>query len=462
MSWRASKSMLPVVALTIASSAIETVVWLTTTLMPTEPATAVVFEPSSSWLEPPPASASTLKSLAFASGVPAVIASEPVVVVPSPNVARVVTTPTFSATAAPTVVSPPPVPPPVPPPPVPPPVSSSLSPPLANASPIACVSASASLSASIFIAPSASIVRPSATSATTSGVMIVTPMEPATRTMPPSVLCVAPPVLALSPFGLSSVAPGFDVCFAASSFASATVSSTLGSSTVVPDLSPACLVLSDVSLSAVLPPSSSSAPPMALPNTSFFACTSETALTSTLAAVAAPVETLRSSAARVSSSMTPRPNAMPTPVSAPSVVASDFVFCVLELLADSTRLPSTSSARPGSTITSVSLSAIDRAIEPPTAVPPSAAPAPALASVSIVCLPCAASSTLLAPLSVAVSVKIAEASCWPMLSANDTPTPTLLRSEEHTSELQSQSNLVCRLLLEKKKKKKKKKKYKKT
>src|SRR2546427_8116737 len=30
--------------------------------------------------------------------------------------------------------------------------------------------------------------------------------------------------------------------------------------------------------------------------------------------------------------------------------------------------------------------------------------------------------------------------------------PTLKRSEEHTSELQSQSNLVCRLLLEKKKK----------
>src|SRR5688572_32218647 len=32
---------------------------------------------------------------------------------------------------------------------------------------------------------------------------------------------------------------------------------------------------------------------------------------------------------------------------------------------------------------------------------------------------------------------------------------TNMRSEEHTSELQSQSNLVCRLLLEKKKKKKK-------
>src|SRR5688572_31013437 len=34
------------------------------------------------------------------------------------------------------------------------------------------------------------------------------------------------------------------------------------------------------------------------------------------------------------------------------------------------------------------------------------------------------------------------------------PRPQLGRSEEHTSELQSQSNLVCRLLLEKKKKKK--------
>src|SRR5690242_21134408 len=33
--------------------------------------------------------------------------------------------------------------------------------------------------------------------------------------------------------------------------------------------------------------------------------------------------------------------------------------------------------------------------------------------------------------------------------------PVALRSEEHTSELQSHVNLVCRLLLEKKKKKKK-------
>src|SRR2546430_13672466 len=35
--------------------------------------------------------------------------------------------------------------------------------------------------------------------------------------------------------------------------------------------------------------------------------------------------------------------------------------------------------------------------------------------------------------------------------------PACRRSEEHTSELQSQSNLVCRLLLEKKKKKSKEK-----
>src|SRR2546421_6851673 len=33
-----------------------------------------------------------------------------------------------------------------------------------------------------------------------------------------------------------------------------------------------------------------------------------------------------------------------------------------------------------------------------------------------------------------------------------TPVPSIRRSEEHTSELQSRSDLVCRLLLEKKKK----------
>src|SRR5688572_30895074 len=40
-------------------------------------------------------------------------------------------------------------------------------------------------------------------------------------------------------------------------------------------------------------------------------------------------------------------------------------------------------------------------------------------------------------------------------SGSPVPASKVSRSEEHTSELQSQSNLVCRLLLEKKKKKKK-------
>src|SRR2546430_3252498 len=40
---------------------------------------------------------------------------------------------------------------------------------------------------------------------------------------------------------------------------------------------------------------------------------------------------------------------------------------------------------------------------------------------------------------------------WPCLSDADTRRARCQRSEEHTSELQSQSNLVCRLLLEKKK-----------
>src|SRR2546421_2496333 len=38
----------------------------------------------------------------------------------------------------------------------------------------------------------------------------------------------------------------------------------------------------------------------------------------------------------------------------------------------------------------------------------------------------------------------------PLVSLQERPTPS--RSEEHTSELQSRSDLVCRLLLEKKKK----------
>src|SRR5438132_4084383 len=43
-----------------------------------------------------------------------------------------------------------------------------------------------------------------------------------------------------------------------------------------------------------------------------------------------------------------------------------------------------------------------------------------------------------------------------MSSAGIVRTTRSIRSEEHTSELQSHSDLVCRLLLEKKKKKKKK------
>src|SRR2546427_9333818 len=42
-------------------------------------------------------------------------------------------------------------------------------------------------------------------------------------------------------------------------------------------------------------------------------------------------------------------------------------------------------------------------------------------------------------------------SALPAEQARQLLRPQLVRSEEHTSELQSQSNLVCRLLLEKKK-----------
>src|SRR5436309_8728075 len=46
---------------------------------------------------------------------------------------------------------------------------------------------------------------------------------------------------------------------------------------------------------------------------------------------------------------------------------------------------------------------------------------------------------------------------WPIAVEVRTATDETARSEEHTSELQSRENLVCRLLLEKKKKKKYKK-----
>src|SRR5690348_18165999 len=49
----------------------------------------------------------------------------------------------------------------------------------------------------------------------------------------------------------------------------------------------------------------------------------------------------------------------------------------------------------------------------------------------------------------------------PLAALDPSKAERCLRSEEHTSELQSPVHLVCRLLLEKKKKKKKKKKTKK-
>src|SRR2546430_11536214 len=47
--------------------------------------------------------------------------------------------------------------------------------------------------------------------------------------------------------------------------------------------------------------------------------------------------------------------------------------------------------------------------------------------------------------------RINSSSDQPNRNAGSRPKPSRTRSEEHTSELQSQSNLVCRLLLEKKK-----------
>src|SRR5688572_30921803 len=63
-----------------------------------------------------------------------------------------------------------------------------------------------------------------------------------------------------------------------------------------------------------------------------------------------------------------------------------------------------------------------------------------------------------------INVPFSLSTIWPVWKSSSHGLETLLkepfagqrlRSEEHTSELQSQSNLVCRLLLEKKKKIKK-------
>src|SRR2546430_3501210 len=53
----------------------------------------------------------------------------------------------------------------------------------------------------------------------------------------------------------------------------------------------------------------------------------------------------------------------------------------------------------------------------------------------------------------AVEPRIGQRRLWPRCSLLRSVPRDHDRSEEHTSELQSQSNLVCRLLLEKKKKK---------
>src|SRR2546427_7604792 len=64
-----------------------------------------------------------------------------------------------------------------------------------------------------------------------------------------------------------------------------------------------------------------------------------------------------------------------------------------------------------------------------------------------------ATTTPWLPLSICHSMRSTkrESSSWPLRNGVTTGTREP-RSEEHTSELQSQSNLVCRLLLEKKKK----------
>src|SRR5256885_8932348 len=61
-----------------------------------------------------------------------------------------------------------------------------------------------------------------------------------------------------------------------------------------------------------------------------------------------------------------------------------------------------------------------------------------------------APSVVVAACRLAASVASGAARCLPGVTARVTE----LRSEEHTSELQSPCNLVCRLLLEKKKEKK--------
>ena len=207
ISCRAVTSTSPVNVLTIASSAIPADELATITLTPAAPATAVLSLSSSLSVETPPAMAVTLKSLLWSVVLPASTNTDPAVVVPSPSVAVASNNPTLIATAAPTAVS--------------------ASP--AKAMPVVWVSASASLMALTLRSPSASMVKPSAMKAVTSGFTTVTPIAAAARTVPPSVsllaCCPVPPC-----------PPGSLVWLLASAFPASTCVPALGESTEVPAL----------------------------------------------------------------------------------------------------------------------------------------------------------------------------------------------------------------------------------
>src|SRR5689334_24815988 len=65
-------------------------------------------------------------------------------------------------------------------------------------------------------------------------------------------------------------------------------------------------------------------------------------------------------------------------------------------------------------------------------------------------------TTLFRSRSLPPTLSMVSSTHYAMTARLDQPSPCEKRSEEHTSELQSQFHLVCRLLLEKKKKQKKK------
>src|SRR5256885_9685608 len=62
------------------------------------------------------------------------------------------------------------------------------------------------------------------------------------------------------------------------------------------------------------------------------------------------------------------------------------------------------------------------------------------------------SDSMLLERSIASTIEIPSLRAWARADPTRGPAAATIRSEEHTSELQSPCNLVCRLLLEKKKK----------